>query len=145
MPRPTSDFYKTYYVDQAKQKGGNLPSFHGGAVQHGYGLGSILKGLYRWAVPHLTSGLKTVGREAVKEGLGVAQDVMKGQDLKKSTARRVQETGKRLLNSQNASEPQIGDGKKGRKRKNPAKATSSSPTKKQRTSKAKHSPFNKLF
>ena len=45
--------YEQYYVDQAKQKGGNLPAFHGGRFQRGYGLGSIFKGLFRWALSHL--------------------------------------------------------------------------------------------
>lgn len=145
MRKSNSEFYKNYYVQQAQQKGGNLPAFHGGAVQHGYGLGSILKGLYRWAVPHLTTGVKSVGRQAIKEGLGVAQDVMDGQSLKESTLKSVKQTGKKLMNSQNVSGAQTGGGRKGRKRKTQAKKISSSPAKKQRTSKAKQSPFNNFF
>ena len=44
---PNHKFYEQYYVDQAKQKGGNLPAFHGARFQRGYGLGSIFKGLFR--------------------------------------------------------------------------------------------------
>ena len=40
---PNHKFYEQYYVDQAKQKGGNLPAFHGARIQRGKGLGSILK------------------------------------------------------------------------------------------------------
>ena len=50
---PNHKLYEQYYVDQAKQKGGNLPAFHGARFQRGYGLGSIFKGLFRWAMLHL--------------------------------------------------------------------------------------------
>ena len=142
MPHPGSEYYKNYYIEQAQQKGGSLPAFRGATIQQGYGLGSILKGLYRWAVPHLSSGMKAVGREALKGGLNVAQDVLEGQDLKDSTLKRVNEAGKRLANSQDTSGAQTGSGQKGRKRKTPVENASSPPAKKQRTSKAKKSPYN---
>ena len=40
---PNHKLYEQYYLDQAKQKGGNLPAFHGARFQRGYGLGSITK------------------------------------------------------------------------------------------------------
>ena len=91
MPGSNLEYYKNYYTHQAQQKGGNLSAFHGGRVQQGYGLGSMLKGLFRWAVPHLTSGAKAVGRQALKEGLGVTQDVMNGQSVGNSVRKRGQE------------------------------------------------------
>ena len=50
---PNHKLYEQYYLDQAKQKGGNLPAFHGVRSQHGYGLGGIFRGLFRWAMPYL--------------------------------------------------------------------------------------------
>ena len=139
MSRPRSDYYKNYYLKQAQQEGGSLPAFRGATVQQGYGLGSILKGLYRWAVPHLSSGMKAVGREALKSGLNVAQDVLEGQDLKDSTLKRVNEAGKKLANSQDTPGAQTGQG---RKRKAPAKNASSPSAKKQRTSQPKKTAYN---
>ena len=72
---PNHKLYEQYYLDQAKQKGGNLPAFHGARFQGGYGLGSIFKGLFRWAMPHLQQGAKVLGKKALQTGVDVAQDV----------------------------------------------------------------------
>ena len=63
---PNHKLYEQYYLDQAKQKGGNLPAFHGTRFQRGYGLSSIFKGLFRWAVPHLQHGAKMLGKKALQ-------------------------------------------------------------------------------
>ena len=73
------------YVDQAKQKGGNLPAFHGARFQRGYGLGSIFKGLFCWALPHLQQGAKVLGKKALQMGVQVAQDVLAGENVKTAT------------------------------------------------------------
>ena len=66
----------------AHHYGGNLPAFHGVRIQRGYGLGGLLKGLFRAAVPLFKQGAKVVGRTALKTGARVARDVLQGQDLK---------------------------------------------------------------
>ena len=66
------------------QYGGNLSAFHGARVQRGYGLGGLLKGLFRAAVPLFKQGAKAVGRTALKTGARVANDVLQGQDIKSS-------------------------------------------------------------
>ena len=53
---PNPNFYEQHCINQAKQKGGNLPAFHGAQLQQGYGLGNVSRGLFRWAVPHLQQG-----------------------------------------------------------------------------------------
>lgn len=68
----------------AHHYGGNLPAFHGVRIQRGYGLGGLLKGLFRAAVPLFKQGAKVVGRTALKTGARVARDVLQGQDLKSS-------------------------------------------------------------
>ncbi len=136
--KQTTDFYKSYYVNQAKQKGGNLPAFHGARTQHGYGIGNWLKGLFRWAIPKVTTGAKALGRAAAKESVGLAQDVMNGEDFKKALANRAQKAGRSAyqdLTSQNP--PQSGQQGKGRKRKAPAKPRQSQSAKKQKTSQQK--------
>ena len=65
---PNHKFYEQYYVDQAKQKGGNLAAFHGARFQRTYGLatGSIFKGLFRRAMPHLQQGAKVIRKKLYK-------------------------------------------------------------------------------
>ena len=77
--------YEQYYLDQAKQKGGNLPAFHGARFQREYGLGSIFKGLFRWAVPHLQQGAKMLDKKALQTGVQVAQDVLAEENVKTAT------------------------------------------------------------
>ena len=84
---PNHKLYEQYYLDQAKQIGGNLPAFHGARFQRGYGLGSILKGLFRWAVPHLQQGAKMLVKKALQGGVNVAQDVFAGENLKTAVAK----------------------------------------------------------
>ena len=69
-----NQLYEEYYLNQAKQKGGNLTAFHGSRFHQGYGLGSIFKGLFRWAMPHLQQGAKMLGKKALETGVQVAQD-----------------------------------------------------------------------
>ena len=124
---------KDYYVTQAIQGGGNLPAFHGASAQRGYGLGSMLKGLFRWALPRVQAGVKSLGRQALKGGLAVAQDVADGQDLKTSLKKRAQETGKNLMKNV-ISRSQTGSGRRGTKRRARKKPTTSNKTKKVKTS-----------
>ena len=69
---PNHKFYEQYYLDQAKQEGGNLPAFHGARFQRGYGLGSMFKGLFRWAMPHRQQGAKVIEKKALQTGVNVA-------------------------------------------------------------------------
>ena len=50
LDTPNYKLYEEYYLNQAKQKGGNL---HGARFQEGYGLGPVFRGLFRWAMPHI--------------------------------------------------------------------------------------------
>lgn len=55
------------------QRGGNIPIFSGTAIQRGYGLGHILSGIVRSAVPILK---KTVLPAVLKTGKEVISDVI---------------------------------------------------------------------
>ena len=85
---PNHKLYEQYYVDQARQKGGSLPAFHGSQFQQGYGLGSIFKGLFRWDMPHLQQGAKVLGKKALQTGVQVAQDVLGGSNVNTLSAGR---------------------------------------------------------
>ena len=107
---PNHKLYEQYYVDQAKQKGGNLPAFRGSRFQQGYGLGSIFKGLFRWAMPHLQQGAKVLGKKALQTGVQVAQDVLEGNNVNTALAKRSREAIGGLV-------PQAGSGRTSTKRK----------------------------
>ena len=107
---PNHKLYEQYYVDQARQKGGNLPAFHGSRFQQGYGLGSIFKGLFRRAMPHLQQDAKVLGKKALQTGVQVAQDVLEGNNVNTALAKRNKEAIGGLV-------PQVGNGRKSTKKK----------------------------
>ena len=117
--------YEEYYLNQAKQKGGNLPAFHGARFQRGYGLGSIFKGIFRWAMPHLQQGAKMLGKRTLQTGVDVAQDVLGGEYVKTATKKRAKQA--LGLPSQNPS--QSGGGRKAIKRRAQPRKNSSPPGK----------------
>ncbi len=55
---------------------GKVPVFTGPRSQKGYGLGGILGGLSRSAMPLIKQGAKTLGREVFNTGIGIAQDAL---------------------------------------------------------------------
>ena len=79
---------------------GPLPVFAGPGSQRGYGLGGMLSGLFRTAVPFLkrsaASLAKEVGKEALTTGAGILEDVMAGQNIKRAATRRGKAAGRRL-------------------------------------------------
>ena len=91
--RSNSGVYERYYMNQV---GKGLPIFSGPALQKGYGLGGILGGLLRSAVPLLKQGAKAVGKQALRSGLGLAQDALSGQNVKASAKKRLREAGNTL-------------------------------------------------
>ena len=96
---PNHKLYEQYYVNQAKQKGGSLPAFHGARFQRGYGLGSIFRGLFRWAMPHLQQGAKVIGKKALQTGVNVVQDVLDGDNIKTAVHRSILNSVNKILQS----------------------------------------------
>lgn len=77
---------ESYYCDQA---GSGIPGFHGLVRQRGFGFfGRILHGV-------LLPFLKSAGKKAAAEGIGLAEDLMAGNKFKETAKRR----GKALLKS----------------------------------------------
>ena len=112
---PNHKLYEQYYVNQAKQKGLNLPAFHGARFQRGYGLGSIFRGLCRWAMPHLQQCAKAIRKKALQTGVDVVKDVHDGDNIKMAVRKRTKQA--LCLHSQNSLQGQSGAGKKAIKRK----------------------------
>ena len=86
--------YEEYYLNQA---GSGLPVFVGSRHMKGHGIGNVLSGLVRMAVPILKKTGKAVLREGVRTGIGILDDVTRGANIKKSLKNRAQQSGNRLI------------------------------------------------
>jgi len=104
--------YEDYYL---KQSGNGMPVFQGARMQRGHGLGSILSGFFRSAWPLIQTGAKAFGRQVLRTGLQIANDVAEGHKFKESSKRRIPE-GKKAFASSNEFNTQSGSGKKRRKK-----------------------------
>ena len=78
--------YEDYYL---RQSGDGLPVFHGSRGQRGHGIGSVLGGFFRSALPIIKRGLATFGKHALKTGLEIAGDVADGKAFKDSAKERI--------------------------------------------------------
>lgn len=65
--------FQDYYVSQA---GNGLSGFAGSRYQRGHGLGSFLKGLIKTSAPLLKKGAVSIGKQALKTGLSMAQNYL---------------------------------------------------------------------
>ncbi|KAJ8048961.1 hypothetical protein HOLleu_01485 [Holothuria leucospilota] len=85
--------YEHYYLQQV---GNGLPVFHGARVQKGYGMGNILGGLFRSAMPLFKRGAKALGKEALRTGVEIAGDVLHGTSLRRAAKTRGISAGRRV-------------------------------------------------
>jgi hypothetical protein len=103
------EMYEDYYM----QQGRGVPVFQGSRGQRGHGLGSMLSGLFRSAMPMIRRGLAVFGKHALKTGAQIATDVSEGRSLKESAMSRLPEGIKRMATSGDFS-MQSGSGKRKR-------------------------------
>ena len=111
------------------QYGGTINVFRGRRFQRGHGIGGVLKGLFRSAMPLIKKGAKSLGNLALETGAQVAKDVMAGENIKSSVKRRGKQAGKTLVERAIKNVSQKGNGRKTRrnqprKRRNTAKNAS---------------------
>ena len=71
------------------QMGRGLPAFAGTKVQRGHGLGGILRGLVKVAMPVLKQGAKKLGKSALKTGIDVAAEVARGKTVKEAVKEKI--------------------------------------------------------
>ena len=96
MYNPTGpSFYDSYYVSQV---GAGIPVYHGGELQYGNGLGNLLGGLFRSAIPLLKKGAKALGKTALQTGADIVDDVRSGKNIKSSVKKRAREAGRNVGN-----------------------------------------------
>ena len=81
----------------------------------GHGLGSMLSGLFRSAMPMIKRGLAFFGKQALKTSLQVVNEVAHGESFGNSARRHVPEVIKCFASNANFSN-QSGSDKRGRKR-----------------------------
>jgi hypothetical protein len=79
------------FNERSIQSGGTMPHFAGYAHQRGAGLGSVFKTLWRFAMPFAKSAGKAIGRQALKSGADIAQDVLRGEEVKSVVKKRVKQ------------------------------------------------------
>lgn len=75
-----------------------LPVYTGTRNQRGYGLGSMISGLFSSALPILKKGAVSLGKRVLKTGLEIASDAAKGENLGQSAKRRFTQSGIDTLN-----------------------------------------------
>lgn len=102
--------YEDYYTSQS---GNGHPIYQGAPGQRGHGLGSMLSGLFRSALPMIKRGLAHFGRQALKTGLEVANDVADGQSFGVSARQRIPDGIKRFVSTANFTN-QSGSGRRRR-------------------------------
>ena len=121
-----------------------------GRLQRGNGLGGVLRRLFRSAMPFLIRGGKEIGRQALKTGINVGEDVLAGKNVKTATKNRLAETVGDVVKKA-SSKIQSGAGgkrkaksKPGIKRKAQPKPGTTSKNRKGNTSKRKRQ-YNDIF
>ena len=89
------DVFQSIFENETHQTGFG---YIGRPYQRGAGsLGNIFKGLLRKISPMAKSALKSIGKTAIKTAVGVASDVIKGENVIQSFKNRGQEAGKALF------------------------------------------------
>lgn len=90
--------YIQYYDEQVGGgRGGVRNVFAGSTYQRGRGVGAWLGGLFRKILPYLASGAKAVGKETLRAGLNVFDDVANdGANFNEAVKFRARESSKNL-------------------------------------------------
>ena len=95
-PDESKRYYKKYYEQQV---GGNMDVFQGSTVQKGRGIGKFLKAALKATAPLLKTGAKTVGKELMSTGVGLAKDAIAGKNMKQAAEERFKAAGSSALES----------------------------------------------
>lgn len=90
-------FHDAYYHSQFGSGRGVPTVFVGSSRQRGHGLGSWFSGLFRSALPLLAKGARAVGKEALRAGVNILDDVAENNvGVKEAFHNRVSESGLNL-------------------------------------------------
>lgn len=87
------DYYTIYHEELQNGRGWGIPRvFAGSPYQRGHGIGSFLGGLFRRILPYLGNAARTVGKEALRAGVNVIEDVENKTPLKIALKHRFEES-----------------------------------------------------
>lgn len=90
-------FHDAYYHSQFGGGRGVPTVFVGAPRMRGHGLGSWFSGIFRSALPLLTKGARAVGKEALRAGVNILDDVTENNmNFKDAFHNRVNESGRVL-------------------------------------------------
>ncbi|KAJ8018755.1 hypothetical protein HOLleu_43078 [Holothuria leucospilota] len=94
----TSFFFFFVYSDivEHQRVGNGVPVFKGYPNQRGHGLGGILAGLARSALPILKKGAKELGKQVLYTGTEIVNDALQGKHIKTAAKRRLGQAGQRM-------------------------------------------------
>lgn len=93
------DYYSVYHdeLQNGGGRGGGIPRvFVGSPYQRGHGIGSFLGGLFRRVLPYLGKVVRAVGKEALRAGVNVIEDVENNTPFKISVKQRFEESRDKL-------------------------------------------------
>lgn len=68
----------------------------GNPYQQGSGIGSFFGGIYRFVLPLVKSGAKTVGKEALSTGINIVSDIASNKDPREALRMRLRESARNL-------------------------------------------------
>lgn len=93
------DYYSVYHdeLQNGGGRGGGIPRvFVGSPYQRGHGIGSFLGGLFRRVLPYLGKAVRAVGKEALRAGVNVIEDVENNTPFKIAVKQRFEESRDKL-------------------------------------------------
>ena len=88
--------YPSYYNEQRQ---GGYGVFQGAPIQMGFGIGNVIKGLFKSTLPLIKSGAKAVGKELLRTGATVASEALQGRNIRESAIDNFKDAGSNLLGS----------------------------------------------
>lgn len=93
------DYYSAYHdeLQNGGGRGGGIPRvFVGSPYQRGHGIGSFLGGLFRRVLPYLGKAVRAVGKEALRAGVNVIEDVENNTPFNVAVKHRFEESRDKL-------------------------------------------------
>ena len=93
----TERAYNNHHEQPTQIGGMHIPIYAGSKTQRGHGLGAIFGSLLKSALPMIKQGAMSLGKTALKTGLGVAHDALTKKNLKEAFRDNTQRAGSKLL------------------------------------------------
>ena len=93
---PYYEYYQIQSGTGSAQGNGRIGRVYAAGHQRGAGIGQVLSGLLRYALPLITRGVKAIGREAASSGFNLLSDIANEKPFGESARNRLAESGRNL-------------------------------------------------